>query len=299
MIPFNFHHLYYFYTVAEEGSITKACKKLRLAQPTLSAQLKQFEDYLNRKLFHREGKKLILTEEGHHVLSYAKAIFDLGKQLSDSLEDRPKSGHLRIQIGISSFIPKAFAHSVLNLLIELHPDLYLTVIENSTAEMVEGLKIYKLDMVINDIPYHGDPAEGIQNHLIARIPLVLCANKSIAHKYRNIPQDLNNAPMILPTAQSQTHHNLQEYFLRHHIRPKIIAEIQDLELTRRLVLSGKGIAPLNHHTALTAPGNEKIVILGRGKNFNIYDTIYIIKKERKNPHPLVSYLLKNFKLDPV
>lgn len=295
MIPFNYHHLFYFYTVAEEGSITKACKKLRLAQPTLSAQIRQFENYLNRKLFLREGKKLILTEEGNDILSYAKAIFDLGKELSDSLGDNPRKGHARIQIGISSFIPKAIAHSVLHFLSEAHKDLYLNVVESSSAEMIEGLRIHKLDMVLDDTPFRGDAAEGIQNHLLVKIPLVLCASKTLAKKFPRIPEDLNNAPMILPTSQSQTYHNLQEYFLRHKIKPRIIAEIQDLELTRRLVLSGKGIAPINQHTVLTAPNHEKLVILGK-KSLDIFDTVYVIKKERKNPHPLVETLLKNFKL---
>ncbi len=298
MIPFNYHHLYYFYTVAEEGSITKACKVLRLAQPTLSAQIKQFENYLNRNLFSREGRKLILTEEGHQVLSYAKAIFDLGEQLSDSLKDNPAAGHSRIQIGISSFIPKAFAHSVLNFLTESHPDLYINVVESSSREMIEDLRVHKLDMMLNDTPYHGDAAEGFQNHLMARIPLVLCAIKPIARKYRRIPQDLDQAPMILPTSQSQTHHSLQEYFLKHNIKPRIIAEIQDLELTRRLVLSGKGIAPINRHTVLTAPASEKLVMLGVG-SFDIHNTVYLIIKERKIPHPLVTNLLKNFKLSRV
>jgi len=295
MIPFNYHHLFYFYTIAEEGTITKACKTLRIAQPTLSAQLRQFENYLDRKLFLREGKKLILTEDGHHILAYAKAIFDLGQELSDSLGDNPRKGHARIQIGISSFIPKAIAHSVLRFLSDSHHDLYLNVVEGTSAEMAEGLKIHKLDMVLDDTPYRGDSADGIQNHLLVKTPLVLCANKSLAQKFPRIPQDLNQAPMILPTSQSQTYHNLQEYFLRHKIKPRIIAEIQDLELTRRLVLSGKGIAPINEHTVLTAPDHEKLLVLGK-KSLDIYDTVYLIKKERKTPHPLVERLLKDFNL---
>ncbi len=295
MIPFNYHHLFYFYTVAEEGSITKACETLRIAQPTLSAQLMQFEDYLDRKLFLREGKKLILTEEGHHILSYAKAIFDLGKELSDSLGDNPRKGHTRIQIGISSFIPKAIAHSVLCFLNETHKDLYINVVEQSSREMIENLRIHKLDMVLDDTPFRGDAADGIQNHLLVKVPLVLCANKTVSKKFPKIPRDLNDAPIILPTSQSQTYHNLQEYFLKHKVRPRIIAEIQDIELTRRMVISGRGIAPMNQHTVLTAPDHEKLVILGK-KSLDIFDTVYLIKRDRKNPHFLVEKLLKHFKI---
>mgnify|MGYP003351462914 CR=1 FL=1 len=42
----NYHHLLYFWTVAREGSIARACEKLRLAQPTISGQLRQLEDVL-------------------------------------------------------------------------------------------------------------------------------------------------------------------------------------------------------------------------------------------------------------
>jgi len=98
MIPFNYHHLYYFYTIAQSGSVSLAAKELRLAQPTLSAQLKQFESYLEKKLFLREGRKLILTDDGREVLSYAKAIFDLGKEFMDRQGDLLKKGRIRIQV---------------------------------------------------------------------------------------------------------------------------------------------------------------------------------------------------------
>ena len=64
MLPFNYHHLYYFYIIARQGSISLAARQLSLAQPTLSAQLKQFEEYLGVKLFNREKKGLSLRKKG-------------------------------------------------------------------------------------------------------------------------------------------------------------------------------------------------------------------------------------------
>ena len=103
MIPFNYHHLYYFYTVARMGGISKARGELRLAQPTLSSQIKQFENFLNVKLFEREGKKLVLTDEGRSILSYAAEIFDTGKELIAHLGDISPRGRPRIQIGFFTF----------------------------------------------------------------------------------------------------------------------------------------------------------------------------------------------------
>ena len=102
MIPFNYHHLYYFYVIAQEGSITKASKQLRLAQPTLSTQLKQFEVFLDVKLFDREKRKLTLSEEGQRFLSYAKMIFDIGQELKDRIGHLPYKDRVEIKIGISN-----------------------------------------------------------------------------------------------------------------------------------------------------------------------------------------------------
>ena len=60
----NYHHLLYFWTVAKEGSITKACDKLHLSQPTISNQLKTLEQSIGHPLFQRSGRQLVLTEMG-------------------------------------------------------------------------------------------------------------------------------------------------------------------------------------------------------------------------------------------
>lgn len=57
MIPFNFHHLFYFYTIAELGSVSRAAERLHISQPALSAQIKQLERYLKVKLFERGGEE--------------------------------------------------------------------------------------------------------------------------------------------------------------------------------------------------------------------------------------------------
>ncbi|MBL8911609.1 MAG: LysR family transcriptional regulator, partial [Archangium sp.] len=57
----NYHHLLYFWTVAREGSLVAAGKVLRLSHPTLSAQIRSLEDRLGGKLFHRQGRRLVLT----------------------------------------------------------------------------------------------------------------------------------------------------------------------------------------------------------------------------------------------
>jgi len=294
MIPFNYHHLYYFYVIAEAGSVTAAAKTLRLSQSSLSMQLAQFEVFLERKLFLREGRRLYLTEDGSAVLSYAKAIFDLGQELTDALGDRPRTGRLRIQIGVSGLVPKSFVDTLLQFLLAQEEKPLLNVAEKTMEEMMKDLSVHKLDMILSDLPCRAQSDEGIENHRIAHIPVSICAGPALAKKICRIPADLEKAPMIIPTSQSQVYHALQEYFLSRNVKPNIIAEIQDLELVRRLVLAGKGIAPINQWTILKGPAKEKLKILGKPDQLGIFDSVYLIKKARKNKHPLVRRILERF-----
>ena len=82
----NYHHLFYFWMVAREGTVARASEKLRLAQPTLSGQIHALEVALDEKLFERAGRKLRLTEMGRLVFRYADEIFSLGRELVDSVK---------------------------------------------------------------------------------------------------------------------------------------------------------------------------------------------------------------------
>ena len=86
----NYHHLLYFWTVAREGSISRACKQLHLAQPTISAQLRKLEESIGEKLFERSGRNLVLTDTGQLVYGYADEIFSLGREMADAIKGRPR-----------------------------------------------------------------------------------------------------------------------------------------------------------------------------------------------------------------
>jgi LysR family transcriptional activator of nhaA len=87
----NYHHLFYFWLAAREGGVSRAADQLRLAQPTLSAQIRSLEGMLGEKLFRRRGRTLVPTEVGRVVYQYADDIFALGRELLDTVRARTKS----------------------------------------------------------------------------------------------------------------------------------------------------------------------------------------------------------------
>ena len=107
MDALNYHHLLYFWTVVREGGISKAAEKLRLSQPTISAQIKILEEALGERLFQRQGRTLVLTDVGRVVDRYASEIFTAGSELLETLKGRPSGRAPRLAVGVANAVPEA------------------------------------------------------------------------------------------------------------------------------------------------------------------------------------------------
>ena len=109
----NYHHLLYFWSVAKHGTVTKACEELRLAQPTISGQIRMLENTLGEKLFVRVGRRLALTEMGQVVFGYAEDIFPRGQELLHLVKGGGNGHQARLVVGVSDVVPKPFATHLL------------------------------------------------------------------------------------------------------------------------------------------------------------------------------------------
>src|SRR3989442_4736436 len=105
----NYHHLLYFWTVLKEGGVSAASKKLQVAQPTVSGQLRALAQSLGGKLLERRGRRLVPTELGALVFRYAEEICSIGSELSDALRGRPTARPQRLTVGIADHMPKLVA----------------------------------------------------------------------------------------------------------------------------------------------------------------------------------------------
>ncbi|GCF95608.1 LysR family transcriptional regulator [Enterococcus florum] len=69
--------LRYFWTVAQEGTITRAANVLNITQPTLSRQIKELEESLGTALFERKNNRLQLTQAGLFLKERAEEMLQL------------------------------------------------------------------------------------------------------------------------------------------------------------------------------------------------------------------------------
>ncbi|NBY20720.1 LysR family transcriptional regulator, partial [bacterium] len=133
--------------MAEEGSVSKAAEKLRLGQPTLSAQLKQFEDTIGVKLFDRQHKKLILTEQGQVALDYAKNIFKMGSEMFEVLHDRIVPQKISLQIGALDSVAKQIVVQLAKHAYKT-ADCLITLVEGKSDELIRELVAHRVDILV-------------------------------------------------------------------------------------------------------------------------------------------------------
>ena len=83
----NLHQLHLFYTVARLGSISRAAEELRISQPSVSAQVREFERRSGLHLLHRLSRGVALTDAGRVMRDHAESIFDQASELQRVMQN--------------------------------------------------------------------------------------------------------------------------------------------------------------------------------------------------------------------
>lgn len=282
----NYHHLFYFWTVAKEGSIVKACDKLLLAQPTISGQLRLLEETLGDKLFMRSGRGLKLTGTGQLVYRYADEIFSLGRELQDVLKGRPQGRALRLTVGISDMVPKLIAYRILQPALSMAEPVQLICQEDSQERLLAELAEHRLDIVLSDTPV--TPAIRVKafNHLIGTSGVTLFATATLAKRYqRGFPGSLKHAPMLLPTADSTLRRSLDQWLESAEVHPTVVCEFKDRALMKTFGSAGAGIFPAPTAIEKEVRENYRVSVVGRLEQ--VSERFYAISVERRLKHPAV------------
>ncbi len=295
MLLINHHHLYYFWVAAQEGSIVKACEKLHLAQPTVSAQIIKLEKDLGKTLFKRQRRGLNLTEDGRLVLDYADRIFNYSQEMVDALKDSPGGRQIRVQIGIVDQVSKEIAQSLLATVFQETPEAMTTVLEGRLPPLLADLKTHAIDLLISNVDIPVEEASEYVKAEIGTLAVDFTASPALTKQIQRFPRDLAKIPLLLPTRASPIWSHVEHYLNHHQVEPRLRAEIQDAELLRRMAAQGYGAAPLDRAAA------RKAIKDGRLRRLNphptgIKETFWLITKKRQRMNPVSEYLLKHFRI---
>jgi LysR family transcriptional regulator, transcriptional activator of nhaA len=282
----NYHHLFYFWTVVRSGSITRASKELRLAPPTISAQLRLLEENFGEELLTRVGRHLTPTETGRVVYGYAEEIFSLGREMMDAVRQTPESRPLRIVVGINDVLPKRIAHQLIEPTLGLRGSVRILCREANLEQLIAELAVHEIDVILSDAPVGPNVSVRAYNHLLGESGVLFMGTEALATRFRRgFPDSLNGAPVLLPTNDTAIRRSLDQWFDARSIRPRIVGEFEDYALLREFARSGTGLYPT--FAVLEKTMRQQDDVQRIGEVAGVSGRFYAISAERKLRHPAV------------
>ncbi|MGW1807303.1 LysR family transcriptional regulator [Streptomyces sp. NPDC002078] len=167
--------LRYFVTVVEEAGFTRAAARLHLAQPGLSAQVRQLERELGQPLLDRSGRSVRPTEVGEAVLPYARAALAAVDGVRQTVAEYTGLLRGRVAVGL---VPGTLAHpfDLAGQLADFHaahPQVEVTLTEDTSDRMLAALRRGELDLAVVGVAEEAPP--GIAHHVVIDEPLVAAA----------------------------------------------------------------------------------------------------------------------------
>lgn len=291
MARLNYQHLYYFWMVAKSGAITRASDRLGLSQPTISSQIAAFEKTVGSQLFHRDGRRLTLTEAGRQIFDYAEQIFRLGEELNSSIRDRASANRSRLSVGVVNSPPKLVVYRLLKPVFGLDHPFQMHCYEDKRDRLLAELTLHGVDLVLSDAPVTSANGSRVYNHMIAQSSISVFGSPRMAGKYRSgFPLSLHGAPLLMQTTNIEARRSLDEWFEDQKIRPDVIAEIEDSALLKTFASEGVGLIVASSVVRDTIERQYELELVGEIKD--VTEQFYAITTQRKSKNAAVAAILK-------
>lgn len=241
--------LRYLVTIVEAGGFTRAAEREHVAQPGVSAQIRQLERELGQELLDRSGRGVRLTDAGAAVLPFAKAALRAIDDLRDVAEEMTGllRGHVRLGMLTSCGVPD------MPLLLERfhrdYPGIDITLEENNSDALVDKLGDGTLDLALIALT-HKDP-EGLELSVIAdeAIMAVVRYGEPLSDQESVGLGALERHTLISMPVGSGMRSVLDETCTAAGVRPRIGLEATNPQMLVELAARGLGVAIVPESTA--------------------------------------------------
>lgn len=248
-----------FTVLAREASFTQAGRALHLTQSAISHAIRALEEDLGCQLFHRHGKRVLLTHHGRELLRHAEAIQSQMAQARASLGalDRNPRGHLRI--GCTPAASQYILPTVLREFKDSFPLYSISVVPGETPQTVERLEAGSLDLGVCLKPRD---ASRLDCNALFEDELVFLI--SPMHPWREEPPKTRDFPAetyIISSRNSSTFDFILEYFHKLGVRPRSFIELGNTEAIKELVKLGLGVAMVAPWTARDEIKSKELCVL--------------------------------------
>lgn len=283
----NYHHLYYFWVVAREGSIARAARVLRLTEPTVGSQVHALEEAIGEKLFRREGRTLTLTEAGRLANRYASDIFALGQEFQASIGSAASSRTARLAVGVADIVPRLVAFRLLEPALREGKPYVVDCHSDAPERLVVKLARHELDIVISSEPLDGPGLARVYSVLLGESPVTFFATSELASACRKgFPASLDKQPFLMPASGTPLRRSLDKWFRAVRIQPDVRGEFNDSALLKTFGRAGMGIfaAP----TVIAREVAREYRVRAIGQTPDVVERFFVVSASRKTQHPAVT-----------
>jgi DNA-binding transcriptional LysR family regulator len=251
MLPLNFNHLYYFYSVAKAGSFSEAARTLNVSQSSISVQIRQFENYLGHTLFNRLKKGVERTDSGEVVFQFAEELFHDVDRIWNDLEAMERQIKGNLSIGTINSFGIYTLPGVLKDFTVRFPEVKVAIQFGSPRQLAEMLQTGKVDIaVMNSSRRYG----GLTSAPLREMKMFLVAppDHPLASLETVNPRELENHPFIGYEEGSETRMMMDAFFRRLSLSIEYALESSNVATVKHMVMAGLGLSVLPE----TAVGDE-------------------------------------------
>ena len=237
-----------FKAVADQGGITRAAAALHRVQSNVTTRVKQLEQRLGTQLFHRQGRKLVLSAEGKLLLGYAERLLALSAEAQSALHGRAPHGVLKL--GALESTAATRLPPVLARYHRSHPAVRLELVTGTTGALADKLSREELDAAFIAEPF---TASGLETQHVFTEELVLITAKD--HPRIASPADLAQRTLLAFTTGCAYRRRLETWLGRSRVVAERVMEYGSYHAIVACAAAGGGIAVVPR-SVLRATGME-------------------------------------------
>lgn len=216
--------------MAKLKSVTAASRYLKTSQPSLTTQIKTLENNIDKKLLSKKGRSFELTPDGSKLFAICSRMFEVSEDLEMFFQNL-ESNELKINIGISTEIPRTFITNIIGLALKKYnidnrPIIKMT--SDTHEHLIQQLKLSKLNFVITNKPEYDINLKILKEY---SMPVVLAGSEEFINQLKLKGQNVSESNwkkiasnLALPTDQLKLRSEINSYFVKHKIQYRSILE---------------------------------------------------------------------------
>ena len=235
------HQLRYFVAVADEGSFSRAAAKVRVAQPSLSQQIRKLEAEVGQPLFDRLPRSVVLTEAGHCFIDYARQILASIGDARRCVDEFKGEVAGKVAVGaIPTIAPYVLPELVVTFQ-KHYPDVTLEIVEDVTDSITRRIEAGELDVALASTCR---PSPTLRRESVGSEPLLLLVPKGhpLGKKALVEFDDLKSQRFLLLHEMHCLSQQVNHLLESRRLRPEVALAGSQLSTIANMVAASIGIS---------------------------------------------------------